>query len=262
MKTAILGILVGLLLLDPALAENDNDIFVESHLIVDDFLAYGSNFIGKDVFVSVSDTIPESVTNIPGDWDNIGIVDDIILTKNGQVHAAIIDVGGFLGIGTRTIALKMDALHIVDMYNIDDFYIVIASTQDQIDAAPEYVHHETLGRPFSRSIYPVRPYGRPDIHPLAGYEPLESSVISADDLKGANVYGANHQNIARVSEVLITPDGTVEHVIIDVGGFLGIGSHSVAFDIDELDLHQGQLDLRIYLSMTEEEIRKMPEYSE
>ncbi len=262
MKTLILSILGGLLALNPAFAQKDSDMFVESHLIIDDFFAYTSNIIGKAVFIAHRNDLPAAVTQLPVDWESVGRVDDLILKGDGQAHAAIIDVGGFLGIGTRTIAINMEALNFVPITNLNDFYIVVASTQDQIDAAPEYIHNETLGTEFNRSLYPVRPYGRPDIHPLAGYEPFESSTVSLDDLKGAGVYGANHQNIARVSKVLLTPDGQVEHVIIDVGGFLGIGSHSVAFEMDELELYKGPLDLRIYISMTEEELRNKPEYSE
>jgi len=81
-------------------------------------------------------------------------------------------------------------------------------------------------------------------------------------LKAARVYGDNHQEIATVSEVLLTQDGNVERVVIDVGGFLGIGSRSVAFELDELDLYQGPLDLKVYLPLTESELKNKPEYSE
>ncbi|WP_045221916.1 PRC-barrel domain-containing protein [Desulfonatronum thioautotrophicum] len=262
MKTLVLSLLAGLLFVNPAFAEKKMDIFVEPHMITDDFLAYGSTLLGRDVYISPIEAIPESVIEVPAEWDHIGNLDDIILKKNGQVYAAIIDVGGFLGIGTRSIAIRMEALHMVDMSRMDDFYIVLASDKQHVENAPEYVHHEIMGRPFSRTLYPVRPYGRPDIHPLAGYERLETSTVSVSDLKAARVYGANHQEVASVSNVLVTPEGTVEQVIIDVGGFLGIGSRSVAFEIDELELHSGPLDLRIYLPMTEEELQDKPEYTE
>jgi hypothetical protein len=262
MKTLIMGILAGLLFLNPAFADKKMDVFVETHMITDDFLAYASTLLGRDVYISTSEEIPESVIEVPAEWDHIGNLDDIILTTNGQVYAAIIDVGGFLGIGTRSIAIRMKALHMVDISRMDDFHIVLASDKQQVENAPEYVHHKIMGRPFNRSLYPVRPYGRPDINPLAGYELLETSAVSVSDLKAARVYGANHQHVASVNNVLVTPDGKVDQVVIDVGGFLGIGSRSVSFKIDELELHSGPLDLRIYLPMTEEELQEKPEYTE
>jgi hypothetical protein len=263
MKTLILSILVGLLALNPAFAEQNDDIFVESHFIIDDFLTYASNFIGKDVFIANSNDLPAVVTHLPVDWESVGRVDDLVLQHDGQIHAVLMDVGGFLGIGARTLAVKMKAVRVVKMTNIKDFYLVIASTHEQIENAPEYIHHETMGQPYGRTLYPVQPpYGRMRIHPFEGYERVESSTVSVDDLKSAAVYDENHQGVASVSNVLVTPDGKVDRVIIDVGGFLGIGSRSVAFQLDELDLHQSPVDLRIYLPMTEEELRNKPEYSE
>lgn len=260
MKSLMFGLIAGLLTVIPAFAGNQNDFFLRSDEIVDDFLSYASNFMGKDVFIANAGDIPKDAARPSTDWEIMGQIDDLVLKRDGRILAVLIDAGGLLGIGAKTIAVEMKDLRIVDIADSRDFYLVVACTREEIEDAPEYVHSESMGTPFNRALYPVRPYGRPDISPLAEYKLVETSAVCVSDLKAARVYTANHEDIASVSEVLVTPDGKVERVIIDVGGFLGIGSHSVSFELDELEVHQGPLDLRVYLPLTEKELRNKPEY--
>lgn len=58
---------------------------------------------------------------------------------------------------------------------------------------------------------------------------------SVNDLKGKDVYGIEGESIGSVSDVLIKQGG-VTAVVIDVGGFLGIGSKSVAVDMSTLQV--------------------------
>jgi hypothetical protein len=53
----------------------------------------------------------------------------------GQVRAAIIDFGGFLGVGNRKIAVDWNALHFA-LGRKDP--IILDLTRDQVKAAPEY----------------------------------------------------------------------------------------------------------------------------
>ena len=43
--------------------------------------------------------------------ENMGRIVDVLVDRDGQVRAAIIDFGGFLGVGSRKIAVDWDALH-------------------------------------------------------------------------------------------------------------------------------------------------------
>src|SRR5580704_13584802 len=43
--------------------------------------------------------------------ENMGRIVDVIVDRGGKVHAAIIDFGGFLGVGSRKIAVDWSALH-------------------------------------------------------------------------------------------------------------------------------------------------------
>jgi sporulation protein YlmC with PRC-barrel domain len=59
------------------------------------------------------------------------------------------------------------------------------------------------------------------------------------DLQGKPVYGADGQSIGDISDVLISKDGSMNAVIIGVGGFLGIGEKNVAVDTSALQLGPG-----------------------
>ena len=71
------------------------------------------------------------------DGKDMGRIVDIMADPAGQVRAAIIDFGGFLGVGSRKIAVNWNALHFAGaVKNRDD--IKLEATRDQLKAAPEY----------------------------------------------------------------------------------------------------------------------------
>ncbi len=68
--------------------------------------------------------------------ENMGRIVDVIVDRSGQVRAAIIDFGGFLGVGSRKIAVDWSALHFPQ--SKPDAKITLELTRDQVKAAPEY----------------------------------------------------------------------------------------------------------------------------
>ena len=69
--------------------------------------------------------------------ENMGRIVDVIVDRAGHVHAAIIDFGGFLGVGSRKIAVDWNALRFrPDSAKRD--VITLELTRDQVKAAPEY----------------------------------------------------------------------------------------------------------------------------
>ena len=69
--------------------------------------------------------------------ENIGRIVDVFVDNTGQVRAAIIDFGGFLGLGSRKIAVDWNALHF-PMPGKPGGRIALELTRDQVKAAPEY----------------------------------------------------------------------------------------------------------------------------
>jgi PRC-barrel domain len=72
--------------------------------------------------------------------ENMGRIVDVIVDRAGQVRAAIIDFGGFLGVGNRRVAVAWNALRFPpdakDPKKLGQ--IGLGLKRDQVQAAPEY----------------------------------------------------------------------------------------------------------------------------
>lgn len=59
----------------------------------------------------------------------------------------------------------------------------------------------------------------------------------------------------------VDTEGQITHVVLDVGGFLGIGAHTVAVPLNALQVFRdGNNDLRVYLPWTQEQLEALPEF--
>jgi hypothetical protein len=67
--------------------------------------------------------------------DDMGRIVDIIVDRTGQIRAAIIDFGGFLGVGSRKIAVDWRSLHF-DPKKAGA--VVVNLTKDQLRVTPVY----------------------------------------------------------------------------------------------------------------------------
>jgi hypothetical protein len=67
----------------------------------------------------------------------MGRIVDVLVDRGGQVRAAIIDFGGFLGVGSRKIAVDWNALHFPQPGKPSE-RIALELTRDQVKSAPEY----------------------------------------------------------------------------------------------------------------------------
>jgi hypothetical protein len=76
----------------------------------------------------------QRVTDV--DTKDVGRLVDVLVGANGQPQAAVIDFGGFMGVGNRKVAVHWSALH----FNPADgkHKITLDMTPDQIKAAPEF----------------------------------------------------------------------------------------------------------------------------
>lgn len=72
----------------------------------------------------------------PADED-MGHIVDVLVDRTGTVRAAVIDFGGFLGVGSRKIVVDWNALHFGHVNEKGDS-ITLELTKAQVAAAPEY----------------------------------------------------------------------------------------------------------------------------
>jgi hypothetical protein len=69
--------------------------------------------------------------------ESMGRIADVIVDGEGKPRAVIIDFGGFLGVGSRKIAVDWKALHFVPAAS-KRYSIALELTKEQVKAAPEY----------------------------------------------------------------------------------------------------------------------------
>ncbi len=91
--------------------------------------------------VAVQDLTAEMLQGItvygPED-ENVGEIGELILNDGGQITEAVIDVGGFLGIGERNVAVMFEELRILRGESGADFRVYIDSSEEQLEQLPEY----------------------------------------------------------------------------------------------------------------------------
>lgn len=207
--------------------------------------------------------------------DNIGSVNEVIIDQDGQLKAIVVGVGGFLGLGDRNVALTPDNFDLAwDAEDSTQYYVIANTTAEELEAAPEFelepaeeqdqaaVEDDEAAAPATDEWRGDRDaYIAPEVT-REGYETADVSAISADDMIGSSVYDLNEENIGNVDDIVLGADGAAEYIVLDVGGFLGIGTHTVAIGLDEVSvLHDdGWDDVRIYVDATQEQLESMPEY--
>ena len=204
--------------------------------------------------------IGENVYNGTGtDAEKIGDVNDVVIGSNGQVDSVVVGVGGFLGIGEKNIAMNYADLKWAEKDG--DRWIVVNATKDQLQAqaafdpapyeptppaatdntamAPAPADNSGTAAPAAPADKSARVTAEADTTTTAAIDrsklteiPVED--IRSEDLVGTTVYGANDTNVGEIGDVILTQDGKIDAVIIDVGGFLGVGEKEVAVAMDNL----------------------------
>ena len=112
----------------------------------------------------------KSVRSRAGNED-MGRIVDILVDDGGQIRAAVIDFGGFLGVGSRKVAVAWKTLDFAD--SIASGSVKVSLTRDQVRQAPEYKADEPVvvleGAPTENA--PAKPAPAPPapVPPPAGH---------------------------------------------------------------------------------------------
>lgn len=275
MKRLIATTALALVLAAPAYAATEQSLTAVQRMEQGDI--YASELIGMRVYATEDDVAGTPyVEGAETEWDDIGEVDDVILTEDGSVKAVVLGIGGFLGIGERDVAIEMDSLHKVrETEDSDDFFLVVTANEDTLMNAPEFertsaddemrdvaADDETLDAPADGQMDDMAADGQMEdgaaddqmaadtervvaptnnmlVRPMVereGYREAEMQELTADMLQGARVYGSNDEDVGEIDRLLLDDEGQVTEAVIDVGGFLGIGEHPIAVTLDEIQI--------------------------
>jgi sporulation protein YlmC with PRC-barrel domain len=86
--------------------------------------------------ISANTYIGQSVYN--GNNESIGDVNDLILKKDGGIVAAVVGVGGFLGIGEKNVAVPMEKITVAQNTQDGSVKLTTTETAESLKAAPEF----------------------------------------------------------------------------------------------------------------------------
>lgn len=305
---------LALVLASPAYVAHSEvkDMTAVERLNQGDILA--STLIGMRIYATEDDVDAQPYQEgAEREWDDLGEVNDVVLTKDGSVKAVVLGVGGFLGIGERDIAVDMSSLNFVrEEDDADDFFLVVNANKESLENVPAFDRQadetadagdmnasekdqladekmagqdETAANdadgankmtaadnqqmakaePAANDASTAGDRGPMLVRPTVerqGYRDAEAQEITADMLEGARVYGSDDQDVGEIDRLIVSQDGMIEHAVVDVGGFLGIGEHPIAVTMDELQILQEEngSGVRIFIDSTQSELEKKPAY--
>ena len=255
-----------------------------------------SKFIGMRVYATETALDATDYNGMQDGWNDIGEINDVIMSRDGKVDAVLVDIGGFLGMGERQVAVSMNAIKFVSDSATgdapDDFFLVMNAARADLEAAPDYsMGNNKMGTDNAAvdgtvagdgtvaadgtTTAPAAADGTMAAtdpaaadgtmrQPIArdGYMAAEIEYLTAEKLTGAKVYDANDEVIGEVGKLILSDSGQITDAIIDVGGFLGMGEKPVALKLADIDILRNEAgdDVRVYLTKTKVDLEAMPTF--
>lgn len=234
---------------------------------------FASDLIGMRIYKSETEIEDGFMINDGGEteWDDIGEINDIIVSKDGDIRAVVLGIGGFLGLGERDVTVSMDAIKVVqEKDDADDRFLVVTTSMEVLENAPAF-EAKMAQKDMSETKVATDPEMHGDLaltRPVLqrdGYaeiETVEVEQLTADKLQGAYVYGANDETVGEIGDLLLSDDGKISQAVINVGGFLGLGEKPVAVSFEKIQILKGVEgdEYRFYIDSTQEKLEALPEY--
>lgn len=91
------------------------------------------------------------------------------------------------------------------------------------------------------------------------HTPLTHAELTGANLQDAPIYGVDDSKIGTISHV--HGSGAVTDVVIDVGGFLGLGAKPVLVSVDQLNLMRDENgEVHGVTSWTKDQLKALPEH--
>jgi len=146
---------------------------------------------------------------------------------------------------------------------------VINATKQMLTDAPAYAARQntaanttTTDTTASTSAKKSTALVRPDVK-REGYRQPQATELTSENLTGARVYSAKDEDIGEVNKLVLNSDGSVKELVLDIGGFLGLGEHRVAVGLDQVNIMRNDKgsDVRVYVDSDKEALKALPTYN-
>lgn len=259
-----------------AMADGHASAFGTTQMENSDFFA--SDLIGMRIYNSETDVDENTRVQAGGEteWDDIGEINDIIVSADGEIRAVILGVGGFLGLGERDVTVNMDAIKVLrEEGDVGARFLVVKTDKETLEAAPAFERNDdemetetaSADRESDTAIDTMQraPLARPAVE-REGFQEAETAMVTeltSDQLEGSYVYGSGDETVGEIDRLVMSDAGQIETVVVNVGGFLGLGEKPVGVTWDELQVLKNVEgdDFRIYIDSNKEALEAQPEYT-
>lgn len=84
--------------------------------------------------------------------------------------------------------------------------------------------------------------------------------LRTSKIVGAEVYNDANENIGSVEDIVLKADGSMDEVVLSVGGFIGIGNKYVAVPYSDLKISRDGNSLKITTKATKDSLKALPDY--
>lgn len=94
-----------------------------------------------------------------------------------------------------------------------------------------------------------------------GYVAADLSILSVEELVGADINNSEGEQVASVDDVILTTSGQIESIVAKFGGFLGFGAKTTLLEMSNIAIvRDGEESISVLTSLTPEELESRPEY--
>lgn len=133
----------------PAFAQSDEILTPETPAAQDGVAPEGAPVVAPEAVTAAGSFLTEQTADqhLASDWigksvynsadENLGDIADLLIGENGSVEGVVLGVGGFLGIGEKSVGVPFDALHTTADEN-GTATIHLDATGELLEAAPDF----------------------------------------------------------------------------------------------------------------------------
>lgn len=272
-----------------------------------------ADLTGHTVYIpaegSDAQSIGDEVSDPAEDWEQVGDVANVVLSREGEIRSITLDAGGFLGMGEKEVETSMEELRFVRDSDADadnEFFIVFTGDRAQLEEQNEFDRTQAEaegnrvmpgedntrvgnempeGEARDEQTMSSANTGEQDMQGESEMQNEETAdagaqtedetarpmtqeqmaQLTASELEGQTVYGTNGDSIGDVSTLVLDDSGEIDRVVVDVGGFLGLGEKPVALPFDELQIEQetgGVNSIEVTTDHTQEELENMEAWND
>jgi sporulation protein YlmC with PRC-barrel domain len=145
---------------------------------------------------------------------NLGEIGDLLVDPNtGEIRYAVLEVGGFLGVGEDKRVVPWSFIQIVpDEKDADKGHARAALTEDQVKAAPKAKSGQKFDVELDRRIEAT--FGKNDAWVYAGKG--QPAFAWASQMDGATLKDPSSKDIGTVKELIVAPaNSCVAYLVVD-----------------------------------------------